>query len=37
MDLGAGIYLGDVGVYWAWPLNGSNRRVNFFLRIAHRF
>jgi hypothetical protein len=37
MDLGAGIYLGDVGVYWAWPLNGNDRRVNFFLRIAHRF
>jgi len=37
MDAGAGLALGDLGFYWAWPLNGSNRAVNFFLRIDHRF
>ena len=36
-DVGAGFFLGDVGLYWAWPLNGDNKSVNFFLRIAHRF
>jgi hypothetical protein len=37
MDTGVGISLGELGFYWAWPLNGSNRSVNFFLRIDHRF
>jgi hypothetical protein len=37
MDLGIGFFLGDVGLYWAWPLNGEDRGVNFFLRIDHRF
>ncbi len=37
MDTGVGFALGDLGLYWAWPLNGSNRAVNFFLRIDHRF
>lgn len=37
MDTGAGFSLGDLGFYWAWPLEGSNRSVNFFLRIDHRF
>jgi hypothetical protein len=37
MDVGAGFSLGDVGAYWAWPLNGNVKNVNFFLRIAHRF
>lgn len=37
MDVGAGVFLGDVGLYWAWPLNGKDKGVNFFLRIAHRF
>ncbi len=37
MDTGVGFALGDLGFYWAWPLNGSNRSVNFFLRIDHRF
>lgn len=37
MDLGIGFFLGDVGLYWAWPLNGEDRDVNFFLRIDHRF
>lgn len=37
MDVGAGFAVGDVGLYWAWPLEGNSRNVNFFLRIAHRF
>jgi hypothetical protein len=37
MDLGVGFFIGDVGVYWAWPLNGGDRDVNFFMRIDHRF
>lgn len=37
MDVGLGLLLGDVGLYWAWPLNGDERDVNFFLRIDHRF
>ena len=37
MDIGVGFFLGDVGIYWAWPLNGADRDVNFFLRIDHRF
>jgi hypothetical protein len=37
MDVGAGVSLGDIGIYWAWPLNGGDKKVNFFLRIAHRF
>ena len=37
MDVGVGFFLGDVGLYWAWPLNGPDKSVNFFLRIDHRF
>lgn len=37
MDLGVGFFLGDIGVYWAWPLSGADRNVNFFMRIDHRF
>jgi hypothetical protein len=37
MDVGVGFFLGNVGIYWAWPLNGDDRNVNFFLRLAHRF
>lgn len=36
-DIGVGVFLGDVGLYWAWPLTGDDRNVNFFVRIAHRF
>jgi len=36
-DLGAGILLGGLGAYWALPLSGDDRQVNFFLRFAHRF
>lgn len=37
MDVGFGIHLGELGLYWAWPLSGGNKDVNFFLRIDHRF
>ncbi len=37
MDIGFGLHLGDIGLYWAWPLSESNKNVNFFLRIDHRF
>jgi hypothetical protein len=36
-DVGVGLFLGDLGLYWAWPLQGEDRGVNFFVRIAHRF
>ena len=36
-DVGAGILFGDIGLYWAYPLHGDDRNVNFFLRIDHRF
>jgi hypothetical protein len=37
MDMGVGLHLGDLGLYWAWPLTESGRGVNFYLRIDHRF
>lgn len=37
MDVGLGLSFGDLGLYWAKPLNGDDRGVNFFLRIDHRF
>lgn len=37
MDVGVGLFIGDVGLYWARPLNGDDKGVNFFLRIDHRF
>lgn len=36
-DVGLGVYLGDLGFYWAWPLNGDDRGVNFFIRLQRRF
>ncbi len=36
-DVGFGLFLGDLGLYWAWPLRGEDRRVNFFVRLEHRF
>lgn len=36
-DVGAGITLGDLGLFWAYPMNGEDRRVNFFVRLQHRF
>ena len=37
MDVGFGLHLGDIGFYWAWPLSESNKNVNFFVRLDHRF
>lgn len=36
-DVGAGILLGDFGVYGAVPLNGSDRDMKFFIRLGPRF
>ncbi|HSG47260.1 MAG TPA: polymer-forming cytoskeletal protein [Longimicrobiales bacterium] len=36
-DVGAGLSLGDLGFYWAYPLTGDDQRVNFFVRLQHRF
>jgi len=37
VDIGAGLLFGGLGMYWALPLSGDDREVNFFLRFAHRF
>jgi hypothetical protein len=36
-DVGAGIHVGSVGLYWAYPLNRRDRGLNFFVRLQHRF
>lgn len=36
-DIGLGLFLGDLGVYLAYPLEGSDRGVNFFVRLSRRF
>lgn len=36
-DIGVGLFLGDLGVYWAYPLEGSDKTVNFFVRLSRRF
>ncbi len=36
-DVGVGFFISDVGLYWAYPLTGDDRGVNFFLRLDHRF
>ncbi|UCC26690.1 MAG: hypothetical protein JSU98_06185 [Gemmatimonadales bacterium] len=36
-DVGAGFLLGKLGFYWAYPLNGEDRDVNFFVRLQYRF
>jgi hypothetical protein len=39
-DVGLGIYLGDLGFYWAYPLredHNGNRKINFFIRLSRRF
>jgi len=36
-DIGAGVTLGGLGAYWAYPLTGDDRRLNFFLRLQRRF
>jgi hypothetical protein len=36
-DVGAGLFVGPLGVYWSWPLNWRDRGLNFFVRLSHRF
>jgi outer membrane protein assembly factor BamA len=36
-DVGAGILLGDVGLYTAVPLTGDDRGLRFFVRLGPRF
>jgi hypothetical protein len=36
-DMGVGIFVGPLGVYWAWPLNRRDRGMNFFVRFTHLF
>jgi len=36
-DGGAGLHLGDLSFYWAYPLRGGDERANFFVRISRRF
>ncbi len=40
MDVGLGLYLGDLGFYYAFPLNedeNGDRDGNFFIRLSRRF
>jgi hypothetical protein len=40
MDLGLGIFFGDLGAYFAYPLNedkNGNRKGRFFVRLSRRF
>jgi len=36
-DAGFGLLFGDLGVYWAIPLERGERRPNFFIRLGPRF
>jgi hypothetical protein len=36
-DVGLGLFLGPVGVYWSYPLNRQDRQINFFVRLQQRF
>ncbi len=36
-DIGVGIFLGPLGAYWSYPLNRSERGLDFFLRLQQRF
>ena len=36
-DVGAGILLGDFGIYGAVPLTGTDRAMKFFIRLGARF
>jgi hypothetical protein len=35
-DTGLGVKLGPLGVYWAFPLSGSDHQYNFFMRLGPR-
>lgn len=36
-DIGLGVRLGQLGLYWAVPLSGHNRDLHFSLRLGSRF
>lgn len=36
-DVGVGLYVGPLGLYWAYPLNRNDRGLNFFIRLERRF
>jgi hypothetical protein len=36
-DVGFGGFLGDIGIYWAFPITGDHSGSNFFIRLRHRF
>ncbi len=36
-DIGAGLHLGPVGLFWAYPLTRRDQGVNFFVRLQSRF
>ncbi len=36
VDAGLGLFLGPVGLYWAYPVTERDRGINFFLRIHQR-
>ncbi len=36
-DIGAGLFVGPLGIHWAYPLNRKDQGLNFFVRLQHRF
>ncbi len=36
-DVGVGLFLGPLGLYWSYPLNRQDRDFNFFVRLQQRF
>ena len=36
-DVGVGLFLGPIGMYWSYPLNRKDRGLNFFVRLQQRF
>lgn len=36
-DVGVGLFLGPVGLYWSYPLNRQDLDLNFFVRLQERF
>jgi hypothetical protein len=36
-DVGVGLFMGPLGLYWTYPLNRRDRGLNFFVRLSQRF
>jgi len=36
-DVGVGLFVGPMGLYWSYPLNRRDRGLNFFIRLQQRF